>query len=58
MLDLTTNIIEYENGEMEEKETIVFFQKLIDSGLVFKLQGHYGRTASRLIEAGLCQYHE
>jgi len=54
MLDLTANIIDYENGEMEEEEIIALFQKLIDSGLVFKLQGHYGRTASKLIRSGHC----
>jgi hypothetical protein len=47
-------IIEYENGEMGEEEMIEFFQELIDSGYAWRLQGHYGRTAAALIEAGLC----
>lgn len=47
-------IIDYENGDMGEDEMIAFFQSLIDSGMAWQLQGHYGRTASALIDAGLC----
>jgi hypothetical protein len=46
------DIMRYEDGEMEEDETVVFFQGLVDSGLAWQLQGHYGRTAAALIEAG------
>ena len=35
-------------------EVITAFQFLIDTGTVWKLQGFYGRTASDLIEKGLC----
>jgi len=48
-------IIRYESCEMGEEETIVLFQQLIDSGLAWQLQGHYGRVASHLIEEGLCE---
>lgn len=48
------DIIRYENGEMTEEETIEFFQGMIDSGEVWHLQGHYGRTAMALIHAGDC----
>tara|TARA_R110000824_G_C15022406_1_gene658543 strand:+ start:656 stop:853 length:198 start_codon:yes stop_codon:yes gene_type:complete len=53
-MDLTDSIIKYENGEMEEEKIIIFFQELINSGLCWKLQGHYGRMAAHLIEEGLC----
>lgn len=53
MVDVN-EIIRYECGEMDEDEVIEMFQKLIDSGLAWQLQGHYGRTAMSLIEAGLC----
>ena len=43
----------YEAGEMTEEETIDFFQELVSSGLAWSLQGHYGRTAMYLLEAGL-----
>ena len=48
-------IIKYESDEMDQEEVIEFFQELINSGYAWKLQGHYGRTALRLIEYGLCQ---
>ena len=45
-------IMAYEAGEMAENEIVEFFQELVDTGLAWKLQGHYGRTAQRLIQAG------
>ena len=45
-------IIRYESGEMNEEEVIEFFQELVDTGLAWKLQGHYGRTAKALIDYG------
>jgi hypothetical protein len=47
-------IIAYENGDLDETETIELFQGLIDSGTAWSLQGSYGRTAMALIEAGYC----
>jgi polyhydroxyalkanoate synthesis regulator phasin len=52
--DVVDKIIKYENGNMTNEETIKFFQELIDSGMAWKLQGHYGRTAVHLLEEGLC----
>jgi hypothetical protein len=46
-------IMKYEDGFLEEAEVVELFQNLLDSGLVFSLQGHYGRTAMAMIEAGL-----
>ena len=53
--NLITNIQSYERGLMEEKEMVVFFQYLLDSGVINYLQGHYGREAECLIEDGLCK---
>lgn len=53
MPDIDT-MLAYENGDLSDDETVSFFQSLIDSGLAWQLQGHYGRTARALIEAGYC----
>lgn len=47
-------IIAYEQGDLDFDETVALFQELIDSGMAYKLQGHYGRTAEALIDAGYC----
>ena len=47
-------IMKYENGRMTEEEVIDFFQQIIESGLVWELQGSYGRMAQMLIDEGLC----
>ena len=47
-------IIDFEEGNQSEAETIKMFQALIDSGEAWHLQGSYGRQAMELIEAGLC----
>ena len=48
-------IIDYEVGELNEEETIELFQDLVDSGMVWGLQEHYGRTATAMIDAGLIE---
>jgi hypothetical protein len=52
--DLVSNIMLFEEGCMDDDQTVVFFQGLIDSGMAWTLQGSYGRMAARLIEEGLC----
>lgn len=53
-LDLTSDIIAFECGELDEEQTINLFQNLINTGLAWQMQGSYGRTAAALIEAGHC----
>ena len=52
-MDELDSIIAYEQGDFEDDEVIALFQRLVDSGLCWKLQGHYGRTAVFFINAGL-----
>ena len=52
LLDLTGAIIEYESGELSGDAILALFAELIKNGQAWSLQGHYGRTASALIEGG------
>jgi hypothetical protein len=45
-------IIAYEQGDLDETEALELFQELVNTGEAWTLQGHYGRTAKALIEAG------
>ena len=53
--DVVSDLIAFEEGELDQEEVVALFQRLIDNGMAWSLQGSYGRTASRLIEAGYCQ---
>ena len=53
--DTVRFIIELEEGLLLDENAIVDgFQHLIDSGIVWQLQGSYGRMAETLIQAGQC----
>lgn len=54
-LDMTEKLIKYENDELSQQEIVVFFQELVDTGMAWQLQGHYGRMAQFLINEKLIE---
>ncbi len=44
-----------EGENATEEEQTEAWQHLINTGLCWTLQGWFGRTAKRLIDAGVCQ---
>tara|TARA_Y100000592_G_scaffold93855_1_gene157677 strand:- start:301 stop:525 length:225 start_codon:yes stop_codon:yes gene_type:complete len=46
-------ICDYEMGMLNEIDTIHLFANLIETGMAWSLQGHYGRTANALIKSDL-----
>mgnify|MGYP000846961361 CR=1 FL=1 len=49
---LTGMITEYEGGSASADSVLELFSVLIQTGLVWSLQGSYGRTARHLIDQG------
>ncbi|MFD8117070.1 DUF7417 domain-containing protein [Streptomyces microflavus] len=55
MSNLAVELMDFEGGALSEPEVVDLFQRLITSGMVWSLQGSYGRTALALIDAGVCE---
>lgn len=51
-MSLIDQIIAYEQGGLDDQETLALFAELIKSGQAWSLQGHYGRAATALIDGG------
>lgn len=50
---LWARLVDYERDGLEEQETVVLFQELVDKRLTLTLQGDYGQIAASMIKAGL-----
>ena len=51
--DIVSRLMDYEDGNLSQEETIALFQALVNSGMAWTLQGSYGRTAQDMLKAGL-----
>lgn len=49
---LFSELMAYEDGELDTTEIVQLFSKLIKSGMAWQLQGMYGRQAMTLINSG------
>ena len=54
-IGIAGQLMAYENGELKEGEIIALFQFLLDSGVIYHLQGSYQRMANHLISEGLIE---
>lgn len=52
MFSVTDYIIRWESGDLEFDEEVRLFQHLIDTGMVYQLQGFYGRHAQMMLDEG------
>ena len=51
-MSIVNEIISFEQGELDENQTIELFARLVQSGMIWSLQGSYGRMATALINSG------
>lgn len=49
------DLMDFEDGELSEAAEIKMFQKLINSGTVWHMQGAYGRRAMQLLRDRKCE---
>lgn len=49
------DIINYEDGGLSEKAEVKLFQKMINDGTVWHMQGSYGRRAMELLRSRKCE---
>ena len=52
-IDVVSQIMAYEEGQLTEEQTLTLFKHLVKTGLAWQLQGSYGRAAKALLDAGL-----
>ena len=55
MQDIAGQIMAYENGELPNEDVYALFQFLLDSGMIYSLQGSYQRMAEDLLLAGVIE---
>ena len=58
MQDIVGQIMAFEQGELEDSEVYALFQFLLDSGMIYSLQGSFQRMAEDLLLAGMIDQPE
>ena len=51
-IGIAGQIMAFESGELQNEEVYALFQFLLDSGMIYSLQGSYQRLGEELILAG------
>lgn len=51
-MDLTSQVIAYESGDLDFDETIELFEELYETGMLWQLQGSYQRAFMDMVQAG------
>ena len=51
-MNLVSTISRYESGELDDAEIDALFQHLLDTGVIWSLQGSYQLTAHNLLRLG------
>jgi hypothetical protein len=51
--DVLDLMMSWEDGQLMPNEEVELFQELLNSGLVWQLQGSYGRTAQMMLKQEL-----
>lgn len=51
-MDMLDRLMAYERDELPHDEVLTLFQELLTTGMVWQLQGSYGRMAQHLIDMG------
>jgi hypothetical protein len=54
MIDM---LIDFEQGNLSEADTVKLFSELVKTGMAWNLQGFYGRTAMDMIKSGVLDRH-
>ena len=52
-LNYTDYIISYEQGELDMDDTVILFEYLYETGILWQLQGSYQRAWRAMQEAGV-----
>lgn len=50
---MISKLVAYETGQLDDHEVVALFQNLLDTGIIYVLQGHYQRVAQGFLDEGL-----